>query len=131
MAWRQGHDGNTEEDVFLNKDDQPYIRTQGDVRIKYELRPESLDVMSLAQFATEYRMVRRTRGANAVPLLLFSGAVNRYSSRLLFQPWRELEAIRVDQQDLETATQRQTRLQLFPMSVFPICNDTIDDEEET
>ena len=185
LTWRQGHDGNTEEDVFLNKDDQPYIRTQGDVRIKYELRPESLDVMSLAQFATEYRilessretyrqrsydkikseidsttcvgppsagliagadnraapvsmklmnnkiMVRRTRGANAVPLLLFSGALNRYSSRLLFQPWRELESIRVDQQDLETAAQRETRLQLFPMSVFPICNDTIDDEEET
>ena len=185
MAWRQGHDGDTEEEVFLNKDNQPYIRTTGDFRIKYELRPKSLDVMSLAQMATEYRilkskretyrqrsydkikseidpitrvgppsdgliagadnraapvsmklmnnkiMVRRTRGANAVPLLLFSGALNRYSSRLLFQPWRELESIRVDQQDLETATQRRTRLQLFPMSVFPICNDTIDEEEET
>ena len=170
------------EGAFLNRDGQPYMRTTGDIRILYELRPMVADPMSLAQLATEYRilepsrethrplvyaktvgeidpetrvgpdssgfiagslyraapksmkltngkiMIRRSCGANAVPHLLYSGAVNRYSNTLLFNPWRELESIRVDQEDIETAAQRQIRLELFPRSVFQICKDESDGE---
>ena len=63
-------------------------------------------------------MVKRSRGENAVPLLLYSGALNRYANRLLFSPWRELESLDVDREDIESARERQARLELFPMGVF-------------
>ena len=75
-------------------------------------------------------IVKRSIRADAVPHLLHSGAVNRYSNTLLWCPWRELESITcVEQEEIETATQRQTRLELFPLSVFQICQDEKDGEE--
>ena len=68
-------------------------------------------------------MVKRTRGENAVPCLLYSGALNKYANRLLFSPWRELESLDVDREDIETATERQARLELFPMGVFGTCQE--------
>ena len=75
-------------------------------------------------------MVKRRRGGDAVPHLLFSGAVNKYSNILLWSAWRERESIRVDQEEIETATQREIRLKLFPLSVFPVCKDDSDDDSE-
>ena len=75
-------------------------------------------------------MVKRSRGAHAVPHLLFSGAVNRYSNTLLWSPWRELESIRVDQEDDETPTQKETRLSLFPLSKFQFCKENSDGDSE-
>ena len=77
-------------------------------------------------------MVKRSRGENAVPLLLYSGALNRYANRLLFSPWRELESLDVDREDIETATERQARLELFPMGVFGNCpeNGDVDGQDE-
>ena len=74
-------------------------------------------------------MVKRIRG-DAVPDLRFSGAVNRYSNILLFTPWRELESIRVHQEEpVETDTQRRRRLALFPLSKFETCKDDYEEEE--
>ena len=75
-------------------------------------------------------MVKRSRGENAVPLFLYSGALNRYANRLLFSPWRELESLDVDQEDIETATERQTRLELFPMGVFANHQEDIESDGE-
>ena len=77
-------------------------------------------------------MVKRTRGENAVPHLLYSGALNRYANRLLFSPWRELESLDVDREDVETASERQTRLELFPMGVFQKCHEdrNVDSEDD-
>ena len=154
------------------------MRTTGDVRVLYELRPMVTDPMPLAQLACKYRvlkpsqdrkayeravgeidpltnvgpessttiagtinwaptsiklsngmiMVKRS-AAGAVPHLLFSGALDRYSNTLLFSPWRELESIHVDQEDIETAAQRKIRLELFPLSVFQIYRDQSDGDE--
>ena len=71
-------------------------------------------------------MVKRSRGENAAPLLLYSGALNRYANRLLFSPWRELESLDVDREEIETATERQARLELFPMGVFADLQETVD-----
>ena len=73
-------------------------------------------------------MVKR-KGVNAVPHLLYSGAVNRFSNMLLLQPWRELETIQCGQEDLETDQQRQKRLDLFPMCDFKVCHDVHEEEE--
>ena len=156
------------------------MRTTGDIRVLYEMRPAAMEAMTLAQFATQYTiimpsrethrrlpfektvaeidpvtkvgpessdfiagpsnraaplsmklrnekvMVKRSRGENAVPLFLYSGALNRYANRLLFSPWRELESLDVDREDIETATERQARLELFPMSVFAHLQEDID-----
>ena len=180
LTWRAipGEEEGVEgEEVFLNRDGQPYIRTAGDIRILYEMRPlaPNTDSMCLAEFATDYRILEPSRethrplayaktvgeidpetrvgpdssgfiagslnraapksmkltngkimikrSCGAIPHLLYSGAVNRYSNTLLFSPWRELESIRVDQEDIETAAQKLTRLELFPRSVFQVCTD--------
>ena len=192
LSWRaipdgdQGEDGDGGEDVdrgenvFLSKQGRPYLRTTGDIRVLYEMRPVAMEVMTLAQFAIQYRvlepsrethrrlsyentvaeidpatkvgpdsseliagtphraapvamrlsnekiMVKRTHGENAVPLFLYSEALNRYANRLLFSPWRELESLDVDREDIETATERQARLELFPTGVFLICPEDTD-----
>ena len=172
-------EGDGQENMFLSRDGEPYMRTTGDIRVLYELRPMVTDPMPLAQLACEYRILKPNRdkqaydralgeidsttnvgpdssttiagtlhraptsmklrngkimvkrsGAFAVPYLLHSGALNKYSNTLLFNPWRELESIQVDQEDIETAAQRQIRLELFPMSVFPVCKDQIDGDED-
>ena len=156
------------------------MRTTGDIRVLYEMRPAAMEAMTLVQFATQYRvlwpsrethftmayentvaeidpasrvgpdssdliagtsnqaapvsmrlrnekiMVKRSRGENAVPLFLYSEALNRYANRLLFSPWRELESLDVEQEDIETATQRQARLELFPMGIFENCKEDSD-----
>ena len=178
-------DGDPGEDVFLSKSDQAFMRTTGDIRVLYELRPVSMEAMCLAQFATQYRilnpsqeshykeaydkivgeidpltgvgpdspeyiagtsnraapssiklrngkiMVKRSIRAYAVPHLLYSGAVNKYSNIILWCPWRELESITcLEQEEIESATQRQTRLELFPLGVFQICQDEQGGEED-
>ena len=160
------------------------MRTTGDIRVLYELRPAAMEAMTLAQFATQYRvlkpsrethfrsayektvseidpatrvgpdssdliagpsnmaaplsmklrnekiMVKRSRGEKAVPHFLYSGAVNRYANRLLFSPWRELESLDVEREEIETATERQARLELFPMGVFENCQEDSDVDSE-
>ena len=75
-------------------------------------------------------MVKRSRGENAVPRLLYSGALNKYTNRLLFSPWRELELLDVNREHFETVREQEARLQLFPMSVFQICQEESDGEGE-
>ena len=160
------------------------MRTTGDIRVLYEMRPAAMEAMTLAQFATQYIvlmpnrethrrlsyenivaeiepatkvgpdsadliagssnraaplsmrlrneqiMVKRSRGENAVPHFLYSGVLNRYANRLLFSPWRELESLDVDREDIETATERQARLELFPMGVFGNCPEDTDVDED-
>ena len=182
LTWQKapdGEEGDQRDEVFLTRGGEPYMRTSGDIRVLYELRPLVTDSMPLGQLACEYRILKPSRdekaydravgeidpttnvgpdssttiagalnraptsmklgngkimvkrsGAGAVPHLLYSGALNRYSNTLLFSPWRELESIRVDQEDIETAAQRQIRLKLFPQGVFQICQDEVDGDED-
>ena len=180
----EGEDVDRGEDVFLSKQGRPYMRTTGDMRTLYEMRPLSMEAMTLAQFATQYTvlmpnrethrtlsyektvaeidpatkvgpdssdsiagssnraaplsfrlendkiMVKRSRGEDAVPRLLYSGALNKYANRLLFCPWRELESLTVNREDTETDTERDTRLEIFPMGVFQDCQDESDGDGE-
>ena len=189
LTWRRAPDGEVGDgwdEVFLNREGMPYMRTTGDIRVLYEARPDApnVDPMCLGQLASQYRilmpsqqahsqqaydktlgeidpvskvgpassaciaghpegaaphsmrlkngkiMVKRSRGAHAVPHLLFSGAVNKYSNTLLWCPWRELESIRVDQDDDETPAQKEIRLTLFPLSKFQFCKDNSDEDSE-
>ena len=116
----------------------PFEKTVAEIDPVTRVGPDSSDLIAgpsnraaplSMKLRNEKVMVKRSRGENAVPLFLYSGALNRYANRLLFSPWRELESLDVDREDIETATERQAKLELFPMGVFGICpKDTeIDD----
>ena len=70
-------------------------------------------------------MKRRTNGI-AVPLILPSGSIGKLSNQLMWTPWRFLENVTGDQDDEETDVQRQNRLEVFPLSVFPAGVDSDD-----
>ena len=74
-------------------------------------------------------MKRRIEG-KAVPHLLFSGMMSRHGSELLWTPWQNLEEVTGDQDEKETADQRRTRLQIFPLSKFSFIEEDSDEEEK-
>ena len=66
----------------------------------------------------------------AVPHLLFSGLMSRHGSELMWTPWKNLEEITGDQDEKESAEQRRTRLQIFPLSRFSYIDEDSDDDEK-
>ena len=75
-------------------------------------------------------MKRRCRGAFAVPLLLHSGTISKHGNQLLFQPWRYLEDVSGIQDEEETQSQRNRRLQIFPSSLIPFADDGDEDDDD-
>ena len=116
-----------------------YERILGDIDPLTNVGPDSSDQIAggshtAAPQSLKLRngkvMVKRSRGADAVPRLLYSGALSRYSNTLLFTPWRQLESIQVDQDNIETVEQRRTKLELFPLGVFKICLEEPDGDSD-
>ena len=66
------------------------------------------------------------RDGIAVPLILPSGSIGKLGNQLMWTPWRFLENVTGDQDDEETDVQRQNRLEVFPLSVFPAAVDSND-----
>ena len=63
LTWRAApgeEEGDGGEEVFLSRDGKPYMRTTGDIRVLYELRPMVTDPMPLAQLACEYRILKQS-----------------------------------------------------------------------
>ena len=81
------------------------------------------------RLANDRIMKRRTEG-KAVPHLLFSGRMSRHGSQLMWSPWKNLEDINGQQDEMETAEQRSTRLQIFPLSNFPSIEEESDEDEK-
>ena len=54
-----------------------------------------------------------------VPLLLQYKEIDDYGSRLMFQPWRQLEELVGDQSGEDKRKQQLNSLGLFPMGIFP------------
>ena len=70
-------------------------------------------------------MKKRSVKSRPVPLLLRSKTLDSYGERMLFQPWRDVNELIQPQSEEDKEKQKQTRLQLFPMAIFP------EDEEES
>ena len=64
-------------------------------------------------------MKKRSDPSKHVPLLLQYKEINDYGSRLMFQPWRQLEELIGDQSNEDKRKQKQNCLALFPMGIFP------------
>ena len=57
---------------------------------------------------------------------LFSGCSSEHVNQLMWSPWQQLEEVTGIQEQEETENQEKTRLQIFPLSVFP----SIEEENE-
>ena len=73
---------------------------------------------------------RRSQGAFAVPLLLYSGTISMHGNQLLFEPWAHLEDVGGIQDEEETESQKIRRLQIFPCSSIPFAEDGDEDDYE-
>ena len=75
------------------------------------------------------KIMKRRQDVEAVPILLFSGCSSEFGNELMWTSWRKLEEVTGIQEGQETEQQKKTRLQVFPLSVFPSveedsdCND--------
>ena len=67
---------------------------------------------------------KRSQESRPVPLLLGSNSLDSYGERLLFQPWRQLEELSEESTEDQKYVQKQNRLALFPMSIFPMCENS-------
>ena len=71
-------------------------------------------------------VMQRRAGMPAVLHLLYSGAPGRFGHELLWDQWQFLEDVWGNQTDEETLQQKNIRLAVFPMSVYPT---SLDNEE--
>ena len=64
-------------------------------------------------------MKKRTDPSKYVPLLLKYKEIDDFGSRLMFQPWRQLGELVLDQSGEDKRQQELNSLALFPMGIFP------------
>ena len=64
--------------------------------------------------------VMKKRDEKAALNLPDKGKRNKYATMLLWSPWTELEGVNGEQDEDETEEQKETRLSVFPKSVFPV-----------
>ena len=59
LKWREAVDSDNQkhEDIFSSAAEKEYVRTDGDIRKLYEMRPAVIKKMTLGQFASEYRLL--------------------------------------------------------------------------
>ena len=73
--------------------------------------------------------MKRRHDVEAVPILLFSGCSSDFGNELMWSSWRKLEEVTGIQEQQETEQQKKTRLQLFPLSVFPSVEKDSDSDD--
>ena len=64
-------------------------------------------------------VMKRRKGRLAVLQLLYSGAPGAFGHELLWEPWQYLEDVRGNPSNEETLEQKNTRLAIFPLSMYP------------
>ena len=75
------------------------------------------------------KLMKKRQDVNAVPDLLYSGCSSKHGNQLMWTNWRQLEEVTGEQDEEETENQRRVRLEIFPMSVFPVVKeDSVDDD---
>ena len=72
------------------------------------------------------KIMKRRQDVEAVPILLFSGCSSEFGNELMWTSWRKLEEVTGIQERQETERQKNTRLQVFPLSVFPSVEESSD-----
>ena len=68
-------------------------------------------------------IMKKRTGKSKPVLLLRPNYLDSYAERLLFGPWRSLDALHQRLSDTERERLQQNRLELFPYAVFPSCTN--------
>ena len=63
LKWRAAVDSDNQkgEEIFTSGEEKEYVRTDGDIKKLYEMRPAAMKEMVLGQFASEYRLLYPAR----------------------------------------------------------------------
>ena len=78
---------------------------------------------------TNGKLMKRREGVIAVPNLLFSGCISKHGNQLMWSPWQQLEDVTGIQEENETEDQKRVRLEIFPLSMFPIAEEENESED--
>ena len=114
-------------EYYLRKpSDCGFENVKNSIDVETNLGPNSCDLVAgtIDTFApkamrlADDKIMKRRIEDKTVPHLLFSGLMSRHGSELMWSPWQNLEEVTGDQDEKETAEQRRTRLQIFPLSKF-------------
>ena len=122
---------------LLKPSDIGFENAKNSIEEETNMGPKSSDLVAgtINTFApkamrlTNDKIMKRRAEDKAVPHLLFSGLMSRHGSELMWSPWQNLEEITGDQDEKETAEQRKTRLQIFPLSKFSYIEEDSDEDE--
>jgi hypothetical protein len=123
---------------LLKPSDNGFESAKNSIDEQTDLGPNSSDLVAgmnntfapkAMRLANDKIMKRRMEG-KAVPHLLFSGMMSKHGSQLMWSPWQNLEDVTGQQDEMETAEQRRTRLQIFPLSSFPHIDEDSDSDNE-
>ena len=122
---------------LLRQSDHGFESARNSINEETNLGPNSSDLVAgtINTFAPKAmrlandKIMKRRIEDKAVPHLLFSGLMSRHGSELMWSPWQNLEEITGDQDEKETAEQRRTRLQIFPLSRFSYTEEDSDEDE--
>jgi hypothetical protein len=115
--------------MFLYRSKEGYDAVYGEINQDTNLGPNSTAIVvgapgcfapqsMILQNVTSGVMKRRTQGKSSVPVFLNTGRLGRYGNTMMFTPWRVLDDLSGDQVEQETVEQKETRLSIFPMSIF-------------
>ena len=122
---------------LLCQSDHGFESAKNSIDEETNLGPNSSDLVAgtintfapMAMRLANDKIMKRRIEDKAVPHLLFSGLMSRHGSELMWSPWQNLEEITGDQDEKETAEQRRTRLQIFPLSRFSYTEEDSDEDE--
>ena len=75
------------------------------------------------------KIMKRKTERKAVPHLQYLGATSKHGNQLMWSSWQNLEDVTGNQVEEETEDQKKTRLEIFPLSIFPTIQDDSEDDE--
>ena len=73
-------------------------------------------------------MKKRRDKNRPVPLFFKSNTLDSFGERMLFQPWRSVDELLRRQSEEDKEKQKQNRLELFPMAIFPRGDQVLEEE---
>ena len=123
---------------LLKPSDNGFESTKNSIDEETNLGPNSCDLVAgtsntfapNAMRLENDKIMKRRAEDKAVPHLLFSGMMSKHGSQLMWTPWQNLEDVNGQQEEKETAEQRRTRLQIFPLSYFPHIDEESGEEDD-
>ena len=122
---------------YLKPSDWGYEKAKNSIDDESNVGPNSNDLVAgtsdvfapTAMRLTSGKLMKRKTDRKAVPHLQFFGSTSRHGNQLMWTPWQNLEDVTGHQDETETEDQRKTRLQIFPLSIFPSVQDDSDGDE--